>query len=222
MTIYQRIIPLTLLLLTSKIWDTIAAPPEPLDLVFFPKNAKGGKCLDGSPAGFYIRRGSNPNLFVMELEGGGMCLEKNSCGARVNTPFGSSRYWANTLTAGLALHSDCQKNPDFCQATAIYLRYCTGDMHLGSRARSNIISSGYEFHGRLNFMLMVDMLEAEYGLADATGVLMTGGSAGGIGAYFTVDWLSERLPNAVVKAAPRVGKIWERIFHFFLSFDVWT
>ena len=35
--------------------------------------------------------------------------------------------------------------------------------------------------------------------------MKNGGSAGAIGALFNVDWLSNRLPNANVKAAPYAG-----------------
>ena len=65
---------------------------------------------------------------------------------------------------------------------------------------------GYQFHGRYNFMLMIDILEQDYGLGDAKAVLFTGSSTGTYRTYYTVDWLADRFPNAVVKAAPRVGK----------------
>eukprot|EP00756_Hemistasia_phaeocysticola_P066305 Hpha_TRINITY_DN9144_c0_g1::TRINITY_DN9144_c0_g1_i1::g.94259::m.94259/K19882/NOTUM; O-palmitoleoyl-L-serine hydrolase len=39
----------------------------------------------------------------------------------------------------------------------------------------------------------------------ATHVLLTGGSAGGIGTFYNADWLTARLPDKVVKAAPNAG-----------------
>ena len=178
-----------------------------LEKVLFPEDASpGGKCLDGTPAGFYVRRGTNPNLFMIDLEGGGSCATKEECDKRASGNLGSSKRWPDVREGGNTLHHDCSKNKDFCLATAVFVPYCTGDVHLGTRIETTWESLGYQFHGRYNFMLMIDILEQNYGLGDAKAVLFTGSSAGAYGTYYTVDWLADRLPNAVVKAAPRVGK----------------
>ena len=36
-------------------------------------------------------------------------------------------------------------------------------------------------------------------------MLLTGGSAGGVGTFLNVDWLAKALPQAVVKGAPNAG-----------------
>ena len=51
----------------------------------------------------------------------------------------------------------------------------------------------------------MDQLEQKYSLGTATHVLLSGGSAGGVGTFRNVDWLTKRLPHAVVKAAPDAG-----------------
>ena len=48
-------------------------------------------------------------------------------------------------------------------------------------------------------------LKQQHGLATAKKVLLTGGSAGGIGTFKNVDWLASQLPGAVVKGAPEAG-----------------
>ena len=60
----------------------------------------GGKCMDGTQAGFYIRDGSDPTLFVIYLKGGGACMSKDECDGRVNTTLGSSKDWPDTLEGG--------------------------------------------------------------------------------------------------------------------------
>ena len=189
-----------------------------MKLIRFPEDTSpGGKCLDGTQAGFYFREGSNPKLFMIDFKGGGSCVDKKQCDQRARQSGGSSKGWEETKTGGNTLLADCGINPDFCVATTVLVPNCTGDQHLGTRTMASPESFGYSFHGRTNVMLMIDMLEAEYGLGeDGVMVLLTGGSAGAHAAYLTVDWLAERLPNAVVKAAPRVGTYWGTLF---IDFD---
>ena len=179
-----------------------------MKLIRFHENASpGGKCLDGTQAGFYFREGSNPKLFIIDLKGGGSCLNKEDCDKRATQDNGSSKNWEETIISGGILWANCNKNPNFCAATSVQVPNCTGDQHLGTRTQASSDSFGYEFHGRLNIMLMIDMLLAEYGLGeDGVMVLLAGRSAGAHAAFLSVDWLADLLPNAVVKAAPLVGK----------------
>ena len=163
--------------------------------------------MDGTQAGFYIRQGNNPKLFMIDLKGGGACFTKESCDERVQKKKGGNHRWAPVMEGGNTLHADCKKNPDFCDATAVFVPYCTSDQHLGVREEPSEDSFGYTFMGRLNLELMLDILIENYGLGKpGMRVLLTGASAGAHSAFLTVDWLADRLPNAIVKASPRVGK----------------
>lgn len=170
----------------------------------------GGKCLDGTPAGFYIREGEhlNPSLFVIHLQGGGFCSNKRSCNSRAKTRLGSSNVWTAELQQDDSktgvLNESCDENPDFCEATTVYVPYCTGDVHIGTLTASND-TWGYTFDGYHNFVAIIDALIADHGLGQATQVLLTGGSAGGIGVFHHVDYLADRLPFAIVKGAPTAG-----------------
>ena len=44
------------------------------------------RCLDGSPAGYYISHGSN-DLVVINLQGGGECVDKAGCQVRPQGPW---------------------------------------------------------------------------------------------------------------------------------------
>ena len=48
------------------------------------------RCLDGSPAGYYISHGS-ADLVVINLEGGGECVDKESCQVRPLGTYGRSQ-----------------------------------------------------------------------------------------------------------------------------------
>mmetsp|Transcript_1630 Transcript_1630/g.2197 ORF Transcript_1630/g.2197 Transcript_1630/m.2197 type:complete len:563 (+) Transcript_1630:84-1772(+) len=177
-----------------------------MSLVNLPESTSpGGRCMDGTMAGYLIRDGTNPSLFVIDLKGGGACTTQEECDARVNSVRGTSRDW-NVDMVGLGfLSQDCDENPDFCEATAVHVPYCTSDTHRGTNDQPSELSWGYYFDGHLNFVAIIEKLIAEKGLGDATNVLLTGGSAGAVGALFNVDWLADRLPNATVKTAPSAG-----------------
>jgi len=196
------------------IFDRFPAFAASLDnddhLVYVPlpsSTTPGGHCMDGSMAGYYIRKGSDPNLFVIYLQGGGRCSDPIECERRVNTDRGSSINYPLTTKEGDFLNPACDKNPLFCKASAVFIPYCSSDGHMGTAAKSEV-PWGYYFEGRLNFKAVTERLASENGLHDTNEemmVLVTGKSAGGVGALTNVDWLQERLPLATVKTAPDAG-----------------
>ena len=64
---------------------------------------------------------------------------------------------------------------------------------------------GLHFAGHIILAAVVDELVASYHLDRATAVLLTGCSAGGLGTFFNVDWLAERLPGVNVRGNPQAG-----------------
>ena len=172
--------------------------------------AKGGRCLDVSMAGYYYSQGSMAGRFVINLEGGGGCHTEQTCMARAKNDKGSSKNWPKQKGAkgsqgyGL-LSTDCSANPGFCNATRVFVNYCTGDLHQGNRTAPTAASWGLIFDGHANFAAIIDDLESAHGLGAATEVLLAGGSAGGVGAFANADYLADRLPQATVKAAPNAG-----------------
>jgi ribosome maturation protein SDO1 len=167
--------------------------------------SKGGRCLDGSMAGYYLRQGSKAGRFVIYLQGGGACYDEHSCTSRAKGDLGSSKKWPGQLSGSQFLSTDCSANPGFCNATGVYIKYCTGDAHSGNHTAPTPASWGLIFDGHANFAAILDDLESAHGLGAATDVLLTGGSAGGIGTFANADFLADRLPQAMVKAAPDAG-----------------
>ena len=170
----------------------------------------GGKCLDGTQAGFYFRPGLNPSLFVINLEGGGYCATEGLCNVRAGTDLGSSSSWPDQptnakLDKNILLNEKCARNPDFCDATTVYIPHCTADIHIGTRTEASAETWGYIFDGYHNFKAIIEILISNYGLEDATNVLLTGVSTGGVAVYYNLDYLADRLPSATVKGAPIAG-----------------
>jgi hypothetical protein len=77
--------------------------------------------------------------------------------------------------------------------------------HSGNNTAPTAASWNLIFDGHANFAAIIDELEAKHGLGAAKSVLLTGGSAGGIGTFVNADFLADRLPQATVKAAPDAG-----------------
>jgi hypothetical protein len=170
----------------------------------------GGKCLDGTQAGFYFRPGVNPSLFVINLEGGGYCSTEGLCNVRAGTDLGSSSSWPDqptkqTLDKNILLNEECDRNPDFCDATTVYIPHCTADIHIGTRTEASEETWGYIFDGYHNFLTIIEILISNYGLEDAPNVLLTGVSTGGVAVLYNLDYLADRLPSATVKGAPIAG-----------------
>jgi len=177
--------------------------PNPEDSKF-----PGGYCMDGSRAGYYVREGSvESNHFVIFLQGGGGCSTKEDCDNRAPRQMSNSALANTASKKGTFLDADCTINPIFCDATAVYIPYCTSDTHRGNNTEIN--EWGYYFDGHTNFAFIVEELIEKYGLGKTgVNVMLTGSSAGGVGAIYNVDWLANRLDapkSATVKVVSNCG-----------------
>ena len=80
------------------------------------------KCIDGSPAAYYIARNSSSNSWVVWLEGGGMCQSVSDCQQRAKSALGSSTSYATSITAPKGmLESDPERNPDLYSWNRVYV-----------------------------------------------------------------------------------------------------
>ena len=95
-------------------------------------------CLDGTPGSYYIWKG-DPNKVILYFEGGGWCGAGDlastieSCYQRSKGALGSSAFNPDTLSIGAGLLSD-QDDNSFKDWTKVYLKYCDGSGHQGSKS----------------------------------------------------------------------------------------
>ena len=94
--------------------------------------------MDGSPAGFYSRIGTDGGKTIMiHLEGGGWCTSLDDCLARANTDIGSSKNWQKfgcpSMDGGAngQFSNNCTINPLFCNVSMFHFNYCDGASHAG-------------------------------------------------------------------------------------------
>lgn len=184
-------------------------------LHLFPE-ASGALCLDGSPGGVYVQRGSGEDAarWVVHLQGGGWCVNEDECALRAGTDLGSSSAWSRRplfeLTgmvdsgSGGIMSGDATVNPKFSSWSKAWLMYCDGASFAGDaeEASSGVDPSGERktlyFRGRRHLGAMMEVLRGE-GLDSATrDVLLTGSSAGGLAVLLHAD----HVRSLVAKVAP--------------------
>ena len=92
-------------------------------------------CLDGSPPGYYIARGSGSgvNKWILHQEGGGWCFTTGDCLNRSKTALGSSTYWNSTIQLGGIFSDEESVNGQFYNWNVVYLGYCDGGSFSGYR-----------------------------------------------------------------------------------------
>jgi hypothetical protein len=184
--------------------DAGGAPPAGWDF------HQGGLCRDGSPAGFYVHfsPAGSDRLFIY-LEGGGTCSSATFCThnpANLDMVFsGGAASQGQTILGSLTLVSSPQEpyvndggySPgifDFTNAAnpfkdwnAVYVPYCTGDVHFGTADGVDVANQGVtagpkgqHFVGALNLQSYIARIVPTF--PNLTQVLLTGASAGGVGA----------------------------------------
>jgi len=178
--------------------------------------SKGARCLDGTPSGYYFEAASAPanaTNWVFFLEGGGACWTYADCKQRSLSALGSSNYWTATHTdTNNVLASNPSVNPAWATWNHVYIPYCGGDVHSGQRTTTEW--NELYFAGYLSVRAVFDQLVSSQSLGKATHVLLSGTSAGGIGAFVHADGLFDLLPNATVKAEPQGGWFFPNVTYY--------
>ncbi len=166
------------------------------------------KCLDGSPGAFYFRAATaaeNRTRWVFSLEGGGECVDKASCEGRALSQLGSSKKYGETMDLGQLQSGEPYHNPDLCTYNQVFVKYCSGDLHLGKQSAPATIEN-LQFSGHRIIEAVLQTLNgSSYGLGDAELVVWSGDSAGGIGSVANLDFVADALPRARVVGAPIGG-----------------
>ncbi|XBI33604.1 hypothetical protein VPH35_056907 [Triticum aestivum] len=175
-----------------------APPPETVPLTLLAgAQEKGAVCLDGTPPGYHLQRGSGTgaNNWLIHLQGGGWCSTLKDCSIRSNSDLGSSNFMKPILFAGI-LSSDQQLNPDFYNWNKVYVRYCDGGSFSGDAEGQAPDGSTLHFRGLRIYEAVIDEV-MERGLANATQSLLTGCSAGGLATMLHCDDFSAKFPQEV-------------------------
>lgn len=150
-------------------------PPEPVALTLLAgAQEKGAVCLDGTPPGYHLQRGSGDgsNSWHIHLQGGGWCGTVKDCSNRRMTDLGSSKFMKPIQFAGAGiLGSDHLQNPDFYNWNKAYVRYCDGASFSGDAEGQAQDGTILHFRGLRIYQVVIDEL-MDKGLANATQVIL--------------------------------------------------
>lgn len=194
----------TLLLLLAVLCAGAPAAGATANLVHI--SGPNALCLDGSQAAFYWQPGSEGNkTWVFFLEGGGVCSHEQDCLLRAKTDLGSSKNFGPTIQLPSFQNPDAGANPQWHNANMVFLPYCTGDLHSGTRQSASSDTWGLHFSGHLIVQALISQLKATAGLGDADLVVFAGGSAGGMGVFANIDYVASQLPNVKMLGVPVGG-----------------
>ncbi len=152
----------------------------------------GTACDEGTPTGIGVNASptGSSNVLIF-LNGGGACWDFATCvqlDTSAHGPFGAAQFGQISpfLSAGAFSRVD-QANP-FRDWTHVFVPYCTGDIHSGSRvAQYSGGGAPVSIHhvGHTNMLAFLARLQATF---PAPGkVVLSGASAGGFGTVFNYD-----------------------------------
>jgi len=173
-------------------------PPPTHKVLLKDKNAV---CNDGSSAGYFIRKSYGSKRWIVFLEGGWYCYDKRSCESRWSRlrGFMTSKMWPDTRQVNGILSPDPEENPYWWNANHVYVPYCSSDSWSGSSPAGS--TSRFAFMGSVILMEVIrDLLP--HGLLNASKLMLTGSSAGGIGVLLNLDRVTDFL--RAQGAAPEV------------------
>ncbi|XP_072974888.1 pectin acetylesterase 5-like [Typha angustifolia] len=159
---------------------------------------KGALCLDGSPPGYHLQKGSGSgsDSWLVHLEGGGWCRNLAACSARKRTSLGSSRHMELQVSFFGILSNVKSQNPDFYNWNKVKIRYCDGASFSGNRDNELQNGTNLFFRGQRIWEAIMDELLVK-GLANAKQALLTGCSAGGLATYIHCDDFRALLPKDI-------------------------
>ncbi len=192
-------------------WDMVEVPAS-----------TGAICGNGTPYRFFVNRVPDTTQTIVIFEGGGACYDKAACQYRSGflgaiNPNGIPKDYMTKLTPSLpntvgtkigifnsALQGNIspfssRNNSSKVQTQSwniVYAPYCTGDVYTGNRAAVYAEADGtkpvvYYHRGNVNAEAMVDWVAAN--MAKPSQLLVTGFSAGGIGATANYAYVRDKL-----------------------------
>lgn len=142
----------------------------------------GTRCLDGSPTGIGVNLGTSGDL-VIYMEGGGACFNSSTCGNVAHpSGWGPAQFDVNIAPYNIGLFDRTDDANPLKDATYVFVPYCTGDVHAGSKPDG---MGGRQFVGYMNVGHDLDFIIPKS--TDVRRVVLSGSSAGGFGALMNYD-----------------------------------
>uniref|UniRef100_A0A1S4A1C4 Pectin acetylesterase n=1 Tax=Nicotiana tabacum TaxID=4097 RepID=A0A1S4A1C4_TOBAC len=176
------------------LWTTTEAKDLYVNITYLETAiTKGAVCLDGSAPAFHFHpgTGSGINSRLIHLQGGGWCETTSDCLARATTDLSSKNMSKIAYFTGV-LSSDPQFNPDFYNWNKVKIRYCDGSSYIGDIEEVDP-DTNLHFRGARIFEAIMEYFLGQ-GMIYAQNAILSGTSAGGLGAILHCDKFRLFLP----------------------------
>jgi len=163
----------------------------------------GGRttCSDGSPYRFFARPGASDKLLVY-FNGGGACWSGETCDPQAK---GDYAVYVRTIGSKFnqpgydGIFDQTRDDNPLRHWSMVVVTYCTGDVHLGARRLAYQVGDRLfriEHKGAVNARAVLDWTFRNF--RKPKNVLVTGSSAGGIGAAFFAGTVAQNYRTARV------------------------
>ena len=165
-------------------------------------------CNDGSPAGFYFRKGGGSDdsgfalaehRWLLFLQGGFWCWDEQSCTERtgIYPALMTSTKWTPTKKLGGIFSPDSSVSP-LSTANRVFVPYCSSDAWVGDMGDGVL---GFHFRGQAIVRAVMSELRRVYKIGGGTGgdeLYFAGCSAGARGAISLIDSVPAMVPGVKV------------------------
>ncbi|XP_061088881.1 carboxylesterase notum2 [Conger conger] len=180
-------------------------PSEDMKLHFL-KNTQV-TCNDATAAGFYLKEFKGSKRWLIFLEGGWCCYNKETCNSRYkNIPrLMSSSDWSLTRKGTGILSSQVEENPHWWNTNIVFIPYCSSDVWSGTAPLPKTKqkdTAEYSFMGSLIIREVIKDLVPK-GIKQAKVVMLAGTSAGGTGVLLNLEKVSSQLAQLGAEAQVR-------------------
>lgn len=184
-------------------------PAAPSGWVWY--DIEGTKCRDGSPSGMYVHY-ADSNSLAIYLEGGGACTSPDFCAynpKNVNEVLSGDGQTLITSAGGATpgrqqpngqgIFDLANKANPFGSWNMVYIPYCTGDVHFGTRTDVTVpnVAGKHQFVGYRNMEKYMSRLVPTFG-EKVKRVVLTGASAGGFGASLNYSLVQDSFDKSHV------------------------
>uniref|UniRef100_A0A8C9VJ46 Notum pectinacetylesterase 2 n=1 Tax=Scleropages formosus TaxID=113540 RepID=A0A8C9VJ46_SCLFO len=156
-------------------------------------------CNDGTAAGYYLKEFKGSKRWLIFLEGGWCCYNKETCDSRYkNIPrLMSSSEWPQTRKGTGILSSQLEENPHWWNTNIVFVPYCSSDVWSGTGPPVK-----YAFMGSLIIREVIKDLVLK-GIKQAKVIMLAGTSAGGTGVLLNIEKVSAQLEQLGAEAQVR-------------------
>jgi hypothetical protein len=164
----------------------------------------GGRtaCADGSPYRFYVKPGAKDRL-LLYFNGGGACWSAATCDPKIKREMPlyvpSTAPPFNDPRQATGIFDDGREDNPFRDWSAVFVSYCTGDVHIGARRVDYTAGDqafAIEHKGYVNASAALSWTFQSYEAPKT--ILVAGSSAGAIAAAFYAGAVTRRYPDARV------------------------